>query len=619
MGVSTDGLRSQRRVPFVTKVYRKINELNIPAKGGVFQGFVYKVINIGQGLWKGWIKAPMGVLVTRSTVVAIRQYVYDSVEVSPDRIFSSSIPTRFFQGISPLDDTGRLVTAIYPSDEDDAAAYRFIITTFTGEKPARPSTSCVGGERVITSVAYRFGDYRNHVRTVHHCYSNGSTLSPTLSHTMNIGISRSSQHLITPFTMPEPDKAFAYTLHKCGGVLYDSGSFKPIIWRYYEAQLNPVTARTLTLHADTLALQYGASSQLGQKMRQPLVNARGIPTYNMGCYIATANRFLIGISVSYLPVRKCTSVPLVCNNNYADPSSDLVPDSDLKYAILMYYFPLADTVLFTLTEVAAPVAALLASELSYYAPTGFDPLTFDPINNASQAELVARTLGRFFGWPVEDAFSQGAGSGKLAPRDTVTFHDAQGEVYSWMRCMDPDAAQGYDYSGSPGGGAIKFDTATVFERVSVVMPPVVLDTVGVRPKILMMTDTKYYCVADNSSNTILGLFVGSPFDEWVEIDLPEGATMHTIRCMQPGDSADSCGFIGIGRQELEDGIVYEFTYIKVAGKDWRRLAPIDKALATPLTSESWDVCTFGDDAITQQMLSVQQVPTAVGARAPELR
>jgi len=65
MGVSTDGLRSQRRVPFVTKVYRKINELNIPAKGGVFQGFVYKVVNIGQDLWKGWIKAPMGVLVTR--------------------------------------------------------------------------------------------------------------------------------------------------------------------------------------------------------------------------------------------------------------------------------------------------------------------------------------------------------------------------------------------------------------------------------------------------------------------------------------------------------------------------------------------------------------------------
>jgi hypothetical protein len=616
MGVSTDGLRSQRRVPFVTKVYRKINELNIPAKGGVFQGFVYKVINIGQDLWKGWIKAPMGVLVTRSTVDSIRQYTYDSIEVSPDRIFSSSNQNRFFLYPDPLPSGFEKVQVFF-----DGAATRNIIQTPVDSKPARPVTLCARGEQLLTLAAFRAINSRVHAATVHHCYSDGRDVSGTASITSYflIGPSASLQYTMTLIRPPSMRNRYGYVLHKAGLLRYNTTTFRPIIWEYYEVQLSPKDAVSAVLHADILAETYGGSSQLSAKMRAAFSSGGQAAAANTGGMFGVVGETFCGISVTYTDLRKCTFAPGTCATFFADPVSNIVSDADLKFSVMLYYLPKNDATLLTTDQLAAPVGALLAGELSYYAPSGFNPLTFDPLNVQLDAFLLARTLGRLFGWPAEDEYSQGAGTDVLTPRDTVTFFDADGEVYSWLRCLDPDATQGYDYSGSPGAGAIKFDATSVFERVSVVMPAVVLDTVGVRPKILMMTDTTYYCVADNSSNIIFGLFVGSPFDEWVEIDLPEGATMHTIRCMQPGDSADSCGFIGIGRQELEDGIVYEFTYIKVAGKDWRRLAPIGQATAFPLTTESWDVCTFGDDAITQQMLSVQQVPTAVGARAPELR
>lgn len=243
----------------------------------------------------------------------------------------------------------------------------------------------------------------------------------------------------------------------------------------------------------------------------------------------------------------------------------------------------------------------------------FDP---DDPEETDPGQWVARfTLGALFGWPTDQ------GDYDTYERDTVTFADSNGVVYSWLRSCAPGAAQrawGLLHTGARNGG-FKFGAGGGVARTAIAVPQTVLADTNLRPKIALMTDTKYSCLADKADGTIAHLYVGSPFDAWENIPLPAGATMYTIRVTIPGDTADKCGFIGIGKKDSK-----YYIFFKPPGTDWVKLSPIPVGAENDADGvvdllAAWDVCVFGDDAIVKKMMEVKQHPTARSARSPEAR
>jgi len=228
--------------------------------------------------------------------------------------------------------------------------------------------------------------------------------------------------------------------------------------------------------------------------------------------------------------------------------------------------------------------------------------------------LISQTLGAMFGWPDDSGETS-------SERDTVTFSDAEGVVYSWVRSCDPAATQnawGALYTGTRLGG-FKFDYASGVSRVALSVPESVRDNSTLRPKLLLVTDTAYLCVADSRDGHIHSVDVGSPLTGvWDNIVLPQDVVMYAVRTTVAADTGAETGLIGLGKVTGESREY--FVFIKPPSKEWIRLSPlpIDVGDVVDLAA-SWDLCLVGDDALAGRMMQVKQNHSASPARNPRLR
>lgn len=217
-------------------------------------------------------------------------------------------------------------------------------------------------------------------------------------------------------------------------------------------------------------------------------------------------------------------------------------------------------------------------------------------------------LMQFFGRPSHYS---------ATPHDTSTFHNEDGDVYTWTRYY----------------GVIKFTRDGIFDVETFVVPSIVDSTEGIRPTIRYSGQDDeghglYLCVCENleEPKKVHELYYGSPFEmvdftNWVPIPVPtteQGDLVH-IRIVQH----DQNGIIlfGILRAERETGegvknfyflghLVYSVTKVE---NIWSVTAMLPVDVVDPVYGEraSWDICAYGGTELVAEMMSYLSPPAAM--------
>jgi len=556
--ITFDGERSRKRLPVAKKALANITDLGLPAKASMFEGFTYKVWQMDRGkLTGGRITAPAGIFVMLSDEAGFKQFVCDSFQTIAAPIFDALLGDRYAMLPSPMPAVGAGLSAVSGTSlgGSGAAAQETDAATIVQTDPllqwSAPTPVCLplAGEFVLMHLGYeRLSNHLVNVTQAVHCHSDGSgdTASPAISRAWSTE-DETATTANSARTIPlrvQPDY-FEYIDWKTGDLFAVDG--KRNVLRYEGAYLP--TGAVFGVYPTVDQVMVGASADLKNKVAIP-------GDYSM-----------LQIAAHYS--RTAADIKGVC-------ALRVVGASESEPFILSLCFVSLAT---AHQAVSYPILKESLETLGFV------------IADVDDAQIA---LGMLFGWPAESELTGGS-------RDTVTFADAAGSVYSWHRTI----------------GGVKFQVPEGVVEAALVMPPEVLADATLRPRILLMAETVYCCLAGSKEGAIIYLYVGSPFAAWEEVALPDGVTMYSVRVMQPGETRETTGFIGIGKDVVEGVATYR-VYLKLAGREWVGLSPIP-ATAVNDTLATWDVCVFGNDPIARAMQQVRQHPTAIQSRRPSLR
>lgn len=612
MTITADGERSRRRLPAARKALNDIMAMDLPVKAGALDGFPYKVWQLDGGrLTGGRIISPFGIYVAYLGEWGFKQFVCDSVQCA-------AIPM-----YGPLDIYGDRYFTVYETAPTGYSVYASggangvpiaasphvgVAPTPDGQwKPPQPVCIAFGGEYVVLNATYeRTSGHWIDCSLATHCYSDGR------SDVQAAGISGIA-----------PINTYAgFTSHRIVPMLTASGYMERLLWKedipYYWSANNqanfveyqyhyaPTGVSGVPLRVTGAEVFGGASSGFKAKVAYHTDVSPLLPVTlgHFGSRTVTDVKGVLAVQVSNYASASCTPAQIDDPNHncisYAGDSNWLLT--------LTFYSVTGGTSVVGYNTLSPLLSPLAAGELHW--------LFVDPVNGYTyqqKPEYDSMSLRVLFGYGADSDASY-----TLRPRDTATFADGNGVVYSWLRCCDPSAAQRATEAGVGAKlGGFRFQNPDGFIRTPLAMPQAVLADTALRPRITLMTATTYCCIADMANGEIHGLYVGSPFGSWQDVGLPVGATMYSIRVMQPGDTVATTGFIGVGKEMTQTGIQYRI-YMKMAGGAWVALSQIPVSNVNDLIA-SWDVCVFGDDPLVQQSQQVRQHPVATQSRRPELR
>jgi hypothetical protein len=603
MTIAVDGERSRKRLPAAKKALAVITDLDLPAKAGVFDGFRYKVWRADKGeLTGGRVVAPVGFFVVLADAGGLKQFACDSAQCAAAPIAPVD---RHYYNKSPLDTTG----------------YRSTVTGETGT-PApmapvggdgwrypRVTNLPIGGELTALFASWESasGHFCDIMQTTH-CWADGSAgRFPAIN---SAGFSTGVPATLTSYrvipTFVQPGYCENVSWKTGAGYIHSSGNRTPLLVEYRGIHIP--TASYFGYYVDAGDVLGGKVSALALAKITDGDGDTGLgaDVYQYAAHFSRVASSIKGTSLLMPSFSRCTGSAEYCNTQFADAERPEVPDADLVWKPVLWFWDTAAGHLTANFEVLGPLGyALMNGELIHYKQ-------IEAADDLSHHYLTS-ILAKLFGWPCESEYTAGE-------RDTVTFADAAGAVHSWLRCCDPDAAQNAAGLAGVGPklGGFKFQHPEGFVRVPLAMPADVLTDATLRPQITLMTANAYYCCADNAAGEIKHLYVGSPFAEWSEAALPDGVTMYAVRVVQPGDSVAAAGFIGIGKVPAAgDTPAAHRIFLKAAGQAWVALSPLPVAAVS--ADAAWDVCVFGDDPLVASMMGARQHPAAVQALRPELR
>lgn len=606
MTITVDGERSRKRLPVAKKALANIVDMGLPAKASLYEGFFYKVWQMGADLTGGRITAPFGIFVALSDETGVKQFVCDSAECAAAPIEQAD---RYLLGAAAMPGPGG--TWLASGGEDDADAMILASPLVEVEvdpaaqwKAAQPVCIPFGGELVQVNACYqRTTPHIVHATQVTHCYSNGlnDEALPAITYLWNYSDDPSAdpeavQNSARRVPLLAAPGYFEYAHWKTGALFYNEAGTYPLVlsYEYHYAPAGVYGGAYVT--AD--AFFGGATGNLLSKIGP----AHGIAVRQHAAFYSRTANDIKGVCLLSLRAEACP--------DYTTLTNPCIDPADVDWWITLGFVSMAGShQAVNMGVLGAQLYGLAADELSWVADLYAGEVTFNPLDpyGSDPSRILAKGVaGRLFGWPCESEYTN-------APRDTVTFADGDGVVYSWLRSTDPDAvqnAEGAGYAGTRNGG-FQFTPTGGIERAALSMPQAVLDDGTLRPRLLLMTATTFCCIADRADGEIAALYVGSPFGTWEAVTLP--ATMYAVRAIYPGDTAATAGFVGIGKSGTEYRI-----YLKLAGQPWAALSPIPVSAVND-TIASWDACVFGDDALAAASMQVRQHPVAVQARRPSLR
>lgn len=598
MTVTADGERSRKRLPIAKKALGVITDMGLPVKAGLFEGFFYKVWQLDDGnISGGRVVAPFGIFVLLVDASGVKQFVCDSAECAalPVEALDRYVTVG---GLPALPADGE---ALYAYDQ--GAGTPVLMDPTTLENPAdqwkapRPVGLPLGGEIVMLHTAYEraSGHWVYGVQATH-CHSDGTSDSgtPGISFTSKtsdvVDESANNSYRVVPMLVTQGYSDFIRW--KTGG-LYIASNTYPLVAEYaYIYTPFGITGSGRKFTADEFYT--GASATFLAKIRD--VANGGVTVRQVAAYFSRTPTDIKGVCVLYPHMSYCTDPAA-----QTDPTNLCVTQSEIDQwgVTISFASPMTGVQTVDYVTLLPLLQALVAGELAWLFPLGWTGDDALPGFNA---------VGKLFGWPSESEWTN-------SPRDTVTFADANGVVYSWLRCCDPNATQRPGQSSGTPGGGFKFQQPEGFVRTPLVMPTEVLTDTTLRPCILLMTATTFHCVADRADGTIGGLYVGSPFGLWSPVTLPANVTMYAIRVTKPADTVLDAGFIGVGK----DAVGAHRIYMKVpGGESWVAMSPLPVTGVNDLLA-TWDVCVFGDDALTSSSQQARQHPVAVQGRRPSLR
>lgn len=185
------------------------------------------------------------------------------------------------------------------------------------------------------------------------------------------------------------------------------------------------------------------------------------------------------------------------------------------------------------------------------------------------------------------------------PVDSMMFHTLAGEVYSWSRKY----------------GAVRFSIAGMSQAT--INIPAAASTPGTRPEIYNAGNDVYLCIctapadkyevdpadptpyappSDGAWNGVKGVYVGSPFGSWVELPYPAGARILHIKPLRA--SLTDVQLLGIVLN-LSTGAINaaSLTWNDVAGGAWKILAPVPVTIADVDVAQ-WSISPYGEGELT---------------------
>lgn len=602
MTITVDGERSRKRLPVAKRALANIVDMWLPAKASMYEGFKYKVWQMDGGeLTGGWIVAPFGIFVTLADAGGLKQFVCDGAECAAAPIAPVD---RHYYNKSPLDLTGRRTTVTGESGTPTPMG----VVGGDGWRYPRVTNLPLGGE--LTALFASWQSTSNHwcdIMQATHCWSDGSVgVFPAINSAGYVDGDEATlnPHRVIPtFVQPGYCENVSW---KIGVGYIDPSSLTPRLVEYRGVYTPTDSYFYFYVDADDVFGGRVSATALAKITDSDNDQRLGCAVYQYAAHFSRVSNSIKGVSLLMPAFSPCIGTAEYCNPLFADPERAEVPDADLVWRPVLWFWDTSTGHQTANFDVLGPLGyALMDGELVYFKEV-------EASNDPSHYYLT-RILAKLFGWPSESAYTAGE-------RDTVTFADGAGAVYSWLRCCDPGATQNAaGLAGvGPKQGGFKFQHPEGFVRVPLVMPADVLTDTTLRPQITLMTASTYYCCTDNAAGEIKHLYVGSPFGSWSEVAFPDGVTMYAVRVIQPGDSVSDTGFIGIGKIPAVGDIPASYRiFLKVAGQAWGALSQIP--VATVSADAAWDVCVFGDDPLAVSMMSARQHPVAAQATRPEMR
>lgn len=584
MTITTDGERSRRRLPMAKKALARITDMDLPAKAGLFEGFFYKVWQMGE-ISGGRITSPPGIVVTLSYPDGTRQYVYDSFETS---------------GIGGPGNRWLLAPSPLPALSDglqvrtNTAGLGVVEASSVGDVKGMVVPFPFLGDALAFCANYHTGaapdDHHVTAMQINGCYGLGGSDTGV---PYAPGYTLAHKHY---YSLLSQDFTFAYSFH-LGTTYAGSGLVESVSSKRAEmfAAIRSDQTKDWVLgvynycYAPTAA--YGASVMSLRDavagIPQPILDAWDYWTPAiLGAHHARLGNDVVGINVVATTVGPNSLTQdeapwelVVALNSLADPASNKAIKL-LEIGAVLEPFIYGSGVLVPLM--------LLYAETHY---NGTKPNTATGTGLKEYSDDVKTGMQLLLGWPINLNLGYGAGA---------TFFDDSGNAYLVRH--------------TPAILGFKFDRAAgTFATETLTLPQQIIDDVAsgaLTFRIIHLAPGVYLCEARAADGSIAGLHIGSPLTgTWNTVAIPAGASLKVVRPMV--FSPTQIGFVAVGRDSA--ATTYPFrTYLMQPGAAWVALSPL--TLAETGYSDDllhWGVTVFGDNDMARATNNVIQHPTTV--------
>jgi len=563
--IRTDGDRSLKRLWFAKKKLAQIQEMNLPSKRVVYDGFDIKVWQMDE-LSGGSIKAPMGAVVARvdgqhGLQVAVADYWGGAF--SPGRDYHGLMKDYEYFAVIPRATEEEIAALsfesipLYPLQVFAHYANNVIYLFPTpGIMPYYGEAYDVTHRGIVTINSAPEGEpevydlFKEMYERSRSFYIQDNTVLQRLA----TAIYQTDTYDIWPFGVIAPHYdvyslcqqltpekqalSMAYRFLNHNGI--KAAAFVINIPEKYNPE-DPLTEPSGTVISLSSMIQAETMPVALKSIMTDVSNDTAFPIATYSFNNSGANGLLVVVNASDYD-----------HHRQNVPSGDLTDyfNSNSPQFSWRFFFSISDG-----TNVYTHNMSQFGSLLETL--SGEDPAITDlPITEPENTKLLLAVLQRACSvWPNQHPDS---------PYDSAMFHTHTGDVYSWSRLY----------------GMLKFSAAGLSRESSVIVPDVIGINTGCRPEIYYSGTYNevpfYICFANKVNVNILGVYVGSPFTNWFALPyLPDEFSL--IHCRPCVVRPDRIFLVGVAKASTE----LFFTSISIT-------VPEDETLET-MVMPSWNI------------------------------
>lgn len=553
MGVVVDGDRSIRRLTHGKKLLSMIEELNIPAKAVVRDGFFIKARQ-DKGVTNILVKAPAGATVVCSTNTGIKV-------ASADYWIGMFNPTRdVFLKDYAAPPSGTAFTTSSGTGFYEEAVARVLFDPEELTSPYQHTPPFPVLEASLTEAHWLFIRGKSDKYKLQR-FLNGYVADGTQDNMYGFGMSLSASldPMVMQFFPISGGMNFA-------GVLHQKST-------YVTAPITGLLVVAMSVHSDndTWTLEGYTFQSVFAAMPSGL---RNLSLYNGSFYAAPCGSYAFKDSSGVETLLHCTSYPLISQQNALSIYLDSHPE-EWPWVLAVSITRGAVSYAYSSDQFLSILDTIAAGEITRLLGIG---------DTAGAYAVAFETMWLLLPRPNYQY---------VAPYDSVMFHGpetAGGEenVYTWTRAH----------------GAFKF-TNTGISAVTLTLPADVTGNPSVAPCITHAGGGLYLCVCEKLGPTatdgtleVKSVHVGSPFGTWSQ--LPSAPLVH-IRPIEV--TAESVFLLGIQRVYNSVTAKDEYFFSFFRGGVWYKCGKVD---VDPVGITNWSVCLYGE---TEAVAKSRAYPT----------